>query len=81
MLGARNLGAAITRDLLAHDVRVASVARTPADLAVLAAEGAVPIQADAADSDALAAALTGAAAAIGPPDLIVNAVSAGRPAR
>ena len=32
VLGARNLGAAITRDLLAHGVRVACVARTPADL-------------------------------------------------
>ena len=79
VLGARNLGAAITRDLLARDVRVASVARTRADLAALAAGGAVPIEADVTDSDALAAALSGAAAAIGPPDLIVNAVSAGRP--
>jgi hypothetical protein len=38
-LGGRNLGAAIARDLLERGVRVASVARTPADLQVT---GALP---------------------------------------
>ena len=79
MLGARNLGAAITRDLLTRDMRVAAIARTQADLDVLAADGAIALRADVTDSAQLAAALAGAAAGAGPPDLIVNAVSAGRP--
>ena len=79
VLGARNLGAAITRDLLARDTRVATIARTQADLDALALHGAVPIRAAASDAGDLAAALTGAAAAVGPPGLLVNAVSANRP--
>jgi NAD(P)-dependent dehydrogenase (short-subunit alcohol dehydrogenase family) len=79
VLGARNLGGAITRDLLARGVRVATVARTQADLALLEHEGAVPIPGDAEDAEDLSDALRRAAAAIGPPDLIVNAVSASRP--
>lgn len=79
VIGARNLGAAIARDLLARDTRVATIARTQADLDVLALEGAVPIRADASDSTELAAALTRAAATVGQPDLLVNAVSASRP--
>jgi NAD(P)-dependent dehydrogenase (short-subunit alcohol dehydrogenase family) len=76
VLGARNLGGAITRDLLVHGVRVATVARTQADLEPLEAEGALPVCADAADPEQLGAALTRAAAELGPLDLIVNAVSA-----
>jgi NAD(P)-dependent dehydrogenase (short-subunit alcohol dehydrogenase family) len=79
VLGARNLGAAITRDLLARGVRVATLARTPADLDVLRAEGAIPVRADAADPEQLAQALARAAVEIGPADLIVNAVSPSRP--
>ena len=79
VLGARNLGGAITRDLLEREVRVATIARTRADLAALAAEGALVVSADAADPDALAAAFTRAAEELGPPSLIVNAVSASRP--
>jgi NAD(P)-dependent dehydrogenase (short-subunit alcohol dehydrogenase family) len=79
ILGARNLGAAIARDLLASDVRVASVARTQTDLEALEQEGAVPIRGDAADPEQLMGALARAGAAIGPPDLIVNAVSASLP--
>jgi NAD(P)-dependent dehydrogenase (short-subunit alcohol dehydrogenase family) len=75
VLGARNLGAAITRDLLARGVRVATVARTQADLDALAAEGAIAVRAEAADPPQLAHALADAAAEIGPLDLIVNAVS------
>ncbi len=41
--------------------------------------GALPLQADAADPEQLGEALAGAAAQIGPLDLIVNAVSAIRP--
>jgi NAD(P)-dependent dehydrogenase (short-subunit alcohol dehydrogenase family) len=79
VLGARNLGGAIARDLLADEVCVAAIARTRADLDALAAAGAFAICADAADEHELDAALVRAAAAFGPPDLIVNAVSASRP--
>lgn len=75
VLGARNLGGAITRDLLAHGLRVATVAQTPADLEPLKAEGAITIRADAADSNQLREALARAASELGPLDLIVNAVS------
>jgi NADP-dependent 3-hydroxy acid dehydrogenase YdfG len=77
--GARNLGGAITRDLLARGLRVATLARTQPDLDALEAEGTITIRADAADPEQLSEALTRAAAEIGPPDLIVNAVSAIRP--
>jgi NAD(P)-dependent dehydrogenase (short-subunit alcohol dehydrogenase family) len=79
VLGARNLGGAITRDLLARDVRVATVARTEADLAVLGTEGAAGLRADAADPDQLREAFVRAVDELGPIDLIVNAVSADRP--
>ena len=80
ILGARNLGAALTRDLLAHGVRVATIARTQSDLDLLRRHGAVTVAADAADPDDLAAALERAAAEVGQPGLIVNAVSPPRPA-
>jgi NAD(P)-dependent dehydrogenase (short-subunit alcohol dehydrogenase family) len=79
VLGARNLGGAITRDLLDHGSRVATIARTQSDLDVLAELGARSIQADVTDSAALEGALSEAAAQIGPLDLVVNAVSAARP--
>jgi NAD(P)-dependent dehydrogenase (short-subunit alcohol dehydrogenase family) len=81
VLGARNLGAAITRDLLAGAARVATIARTRADLDLLARDGAVTITADASDPAELEAALDRAAGTIGMPELIVNAVSASRPAK
>ena len=76
VLGARNLGAAITRDLLWRGVRVATVARTRSDLDLLEGGGAIAFQADAADPEQLRQTLSQAAAQIGPLDLIVNAVSA-----
>jgi NAD(P)-dependent dehydrogenase (short-subunit alcohol dehydrogenase family) len=79
VLGARNLGGEITRDLLLSGIPVATVARTQSDLDALAEHGAVPIRADAADPGQLDAALGRAAARIGPPGLIVNAVSSGGP--
>ena len=79
VLGARNLGGAITRDLLACGVRVATVARTSADLKGLAADGAVTLRADVADPDLLRGVLGRASAELGPIDLIVNAVSTTRP--
>jgi NAD(P)-dependent dehydrogenase (short-subunit alcohol dehydrogenase family) len=79
VLGARNLGAAISRDLLARGIRVAAVARTQADLDPLEQDGAVTVRADAADCGPLGEALHVAEAKLGPLDLIVNAVSAARP--
>lgn len=79
VVGARNLGAALTNDLLARGIRVATIARTPSDLARLERRGAVTFAADAADPDELASALTQAAAAIGDPQLIVNAAAPARP--
>ncbi len=79
VLGARNLGAAITRDLLAHGTRVAAIARTEADLDALHGEGAMPLRADAADREQLEDVLSHAARKLGPLDLIVDAVSAARP--
>lgn len=79
VLGARNLGGAITCDLLASGWRVATVARTPPDLNALETEGAITVRADAADPEELRDALDRAAAEVGPLDLIVNAVSAARP--
>ena len=79
VLGARNLGGAITRDLLASGMRVATVARTQADLDTLSQAGAITVRADAADPGQLGDALCRAAAELGPLDLIVNAVSAARP--
>jgi NADP-dependent 3-hydroxy acid dehydrogenase YdfG len=79
VLGARNLGGAIARDLLAHATRVASVARTQSDLDLLAADGALPFAADAADLEQLDSVLTRAADELGTIGLIVNAVSAARP--
>ena len=79
VLGARNLGGTITRDLLARGARVATVARTAGDLAALEAEGAMALRADASDSQQLRRALTHAASEFGSIDLIVNAVSADRP--
>ena len=79
VVGARNLGAAITRDVLARGLRVVGLARTPGDLDALRADGAIPIRADATDPEQLRAALADSAVQIRPLDLIVNAVSASRP--
>lgn len=79
VLGARNLGAAITRAMLARGVPVATVARTQGDLDLLDDRGAIAFQADAADPEQLERALSQAAAQIGPLDLIVNVVSAVSP--
>jgi NAD(P)-dependent dehydrogenase (short-subunit alcohol dehydrogenase family) len=80
VLGARNLGGAITRELLGRGMRVATVSRTQADLEVLALDGARAVRADAGDPDDLTRALNQMRREIGPLDLIVNAVSAARPA-
>jgi NADP-dependent 3-hydroxy acid dehydrogenase YdfG len=79
VLGARNLGAVIARNLLASDWRVASVARTQESLEPLGRAGALPIAADAAEPAQLESALARATAELGPLDLVVNAVSAKPP--
>jgi NAD(P)-dependent dehydrogenase (short-subunit alcohol dehydrogenase family) len=79
VLGARNLGGEIARELLGHGAAVASIARTQADLDLLAAAGALTLRADAADRGGLDEALRRAAGIIGPPDLIVNATAPARP--
>lgn len=79
VLGARNLGAAITRDLPARGIRVATVARTQTDLDPLEQDGAITVCADAAEPGQLGEALHVAAAKLDRFDLIVNAVSAARP--
>jgi NAD(P)-dependent dehydrogenase (short-subunit alcohol dehydrogenase family) len=79
VLGARNLGATITRDLLSDGVRVASVARTAEDLELLASDGALPLTADASDQVQLDEALREASQRLGRLELIVDAVSATRP--
>jgi Trk K+ transport system NAD-binding subunit len=48
VLGARNLGATITRDLLGRGADVATIARTASDLEALEGLGAVTVRADAA---------------------------------
>jgi NAD(P)-dependent dehydrogenase (short-subunit alcohol dehydrogenase family) len=79
VIGARNLGAEIARDLLSRGVKVASVARTESDLERLSHDGAVPVTGDAAVPDDLARAFGTACDRVGPPTLIVNAASAVRP--
>ena len=65
VLGARNLGAAIARGLLADGYRVAAVARTASDLEALEADGAVGVRADVADPAGLAEAFDRAAREVG----------------
>src|SRR5436190_7998970 len=79
ILGARNLGATIARELLADETPVASVARTSAELKKLEEVGAFTVAADASEPEELQRALRGAEQALGPIGLIVNAVSAVRP--
>lgn len=79
VLGARNLGAAIARRLLANDWRVASVARTPESLELLDRAGAFAVASDAAEPAQLESALARIAEELGPLDLIVNAISPVRP--
>lgn len=75
VLGARNLGAAIARGLLADGYRVASVARTASDLEALKADGAVAVRADVADAAGIAEAFDQATREMGAADVSVNAVS------
>ena len=76
VLGARNLGRAVLHHFRADGWEGAAVARSAASLEGIDGIG---LQADAADPDALRAALAEARERLGGLDLIVNAVSASRP--
>jgi NAD(P)-dependent dehydrogenase (short-subunit alcohol dehydrogenase family) len=79
VLGARNLGGAILDHFLAEGWRGGAVARSADTLDAVRARGALALEADAADPEALRAALIGARDELGDLRLLVNAVSASRP--
>jgi NAD(P)-dependent dehydrogenase (short-subunit alcohol dehydrogenase family) len=79
VLGARNLGGAILDHLVADGWRAAAVARSEETVAAVRERGSLGIAADASDPDELAGVLARVRAELGPPGLIVNAVSASRP--
>jgi 3-oxoacyl-[acyl-carrier protein] reductase len=79
MLGARNLGGAIVDHLQAKGWSCAAVALTDETVASARERGALGIAANASDPEALAGALGQVREELGPPALIVNAVSAARP--
>jgi NAD(P)-dependent dehydrogenase (short-subunit alcohol dehydrogenase family) len=81
ILGARNLGGAMAEHLGSEGWRVAAVARSEDTLAKVRDAGMLAIDADASDPEALDAALAQARGELGPPTLVVNAVSASRPPR
>jgi NAD(P)-dependent dehydrogenase (short-subunit alcohol dehydrogenase family) len=80
VLGARNLGGAILDHFLAQGWRGAAVARSNDTLAAVRDRGALAIGADASDPDALERAMAQTRDEHGSLDLIVNAVTASRPA-
>ena len=79
VLGARNLGGAILDHFLALGWNAAGVARSDETLAAVAARGALPLAADAADPRGLTGALSAARRELGSVDAVVNAVSARPP--
>jgi NAD(P)-dependent dehydrogenase (short-subunit alcohol dehydrogenase family) len=81
VLGARNLGGAVAAHLAERGWQVAAVSRGEESLAGVRERGVTGITADASDPDALAAALREATRHFGRLDLVVNAVTAARPAR
>jgi NAD(P)-dependent dehydrogenase (short-subunit alcohol dehydrogenase family) len=79
ILGARNLGAAILDHLQAEGWSCAAIARSEESVSSVRERGALGIAADASDLSSLAEALSQVRGELGPPRLIVNAVSASRP--
>jgi len=79
VLGARNLGGAMVDHLQERGWRAAAIARSEETAAAVRERGALGIAADASDLDALGSALADVRGELGPPSLIVNAVSASRP--
>jgi NAD(P)-dependent dehydrogenase (short-subunit alcohol dehydrogenase family) len=79
VLGARNLGGAMLDHLQAQGWRAAAITRSEDTAAAVSERGALGIAADASDSETLESALARVRDELGPPSLIVNAVSASRP--
>jgi NAD(P)-dependent dehydrogenase (short-subunit alcohol dehydrogenase family) len=79
VLGARNLGGAITDHLLTEGWAVAAIAQSEETLERVRARGALPLRADASHPGELANAFLEARDQLGGLDLVVNAVSAARP--
>jgi 3-oxoacyl-[acyl-carrier protein] reductase len=78
-LGARNLGGAVVDHLQANGWSCAAIALSDETATATRERGALGMAADASDPDALAGALAQVRDELGPPSLIVNAVSASRP--
>jgi 3-oxoacyl-[acyl-carrier protein] reductase len=78
-LGARNLGGAIIDHLQSNGWSCAAVVLSEETAAAVRERGALGITADASDIDSLRDALAQVRTELGPPTLIVNAVSASRP--
>jgi NAD(P)-dependent dehydrogenase (short-subunit alcohol dehydrogenase family) len=76
VFGARNLGKAIIETLRGAGWNAAGVARSDSTLEGVTALGALAIRGDVTDPGSVTRALEQAAAANGPPDLVVNAASA-----
>src|SRR5436305_9675308 len=81
VLGARNLGGAIVEHFLGLGWNAAAVARSEDTLERVQTRGALALQADAADPQALDQALATARRELGSVDAVVNAVSASRATR
>jgi NADP-dependent 3-hydroxy acid dehydrogenase YdfG len=81
VLGARNLGGAILDHLVLEGWRAAGVARSADTLDAVRARGALAIEADASDPEAVRSAIALVREELGAPTLFVNAVSASRPPR
>jgi 3-oxoacyl-[acyl-carrier protein] reductase len=79
ILGARNLGGAVLDHLVAEGWSAAAVARSDDTLAAVRDRGSLALAADASDLEELASVLEQVRGELGPPRLIVNAVSASRP--
>jgi NAD(P)-dependent dehydrogenase (short-subunit alcohol dehydrogenase family) len=79
VLGARNLGGAIVDHLQQNGWRGAAIALSEETVEAVGERGALGIAADASDPEALGSALARVRDELGPPSLIVNAVSASRP--
>jgi NAD(P)-dependent dehydrogenase (short-subunit alcohol dehydrogenase family) len=78
-LGARNLGGAVLDHFAAQGWNAAAVARSEDTLAAVRERGALAIEADAADPEALERAMAATRERFGSLDVIVNAVTASRP--
>jgi NAD(P)-dependent dehydrogenase (short-subunit alcohol dehydrogenase family) len=79
VLGARNLGGAIVEHFLGLGWTAAAVAQSEDTLERVRDRGALAIEADASDIDALTDALASVRREVGSVDAVVNAVTAARP--